>query len=64
MDKKARKREYKETLHPMGVYQIKNKQNNKVLIGSSKNLSAILNRFKTELKMGSCRNIDLQNEWE
>ena len=25
MDKKAKKREYKDTLHPMGVYQIKNK---------------------------------------
>jgi len=48
----------------MGVYQIKNQVNGKVLIGSSVNLPGILNRFKAELKMGSCRNIALQNEWK
>ena len=63
MDKKDKIREYKDTPRPMGVYQIKNKINGKVLIGSSNNLPAILNRFKAELKMGSCRNIALQDEW-
>ena len=48
----------------MGVFQIKNKVNGKVLIGSSKNLPAILNRYRAELKMGSCRNIVLQEEWK
>ena len=48
----------------MGVYQIKNIVNGKILIGSSVNLPGILNRFKAELKMGSCRNIALQNEWK
>lgn len=64
MDKKAIKREYKDTPRPMGVYMIKNKENGKVLVGSSKNVPAILNRFRAELKMGSCRNVDLQNEWK
>jgi len=64
VDKKTKIREFKDTLRPMGVYQIKNKLNGKVLIGSSNNLSAILNRFKAELKMGSCRNKTLQNEWK
>ena len=63
MDKKAKIRKYKNTPRPMGVFQIKNKQNGKVLIGSSNNLPAILNRFRSELKMGSCRNIVLQEEW-
>ena len=63
MDKKAKIREYKETTIPMGVYQITNKVNGKVLIGTSTNLPAILNRFRAELKMGSCRNIKLQEEW-
>lgn len=63
MDRKAKIREYKETSQPMGVYQIKNKTNGKVLIGSSKNLPAILNRFRAELKIGSCRNFVLQDEW-
>ena len=57
-------KEYKNTPRPMGIYQIKNKNNNKVLIGSSKNLPAILNRFRSELTMGSCRNSVLQEEWK
>jgi hypothetical protein len=64
MDRKAIIREYKDTPRPMGVFQIKNKVNGKLLIGSSNNLPAILNRFKAELKMGNCRNIDLQHEWK
>jgi hypothetical protein len=63
MDKKTIIREYKDTHRPMGVYLIKNKENGKVLVGSSNNLPAILNRFRAELKMGSCRNIALQDEW-
>ena len=64
MDKKAKIREYKDTPRPMGVFQIKNKVNGKVLIGSSPNLPGILNRFRAELKMGSCRNMALQEEWK
>lgn len=48
----------------MGIYQIKNKGNGKILIGASVNLPAILNRLKAELMMGSCRNIVLQEEWK
>ena len=43
MDKKTKIREYKETPRLMGLYQIKNKVNGKILIGSSVNLPAILN---------------------
>ena len=64
MDRKARIREYKDTPHPMGIYQIKNKVNGKILIGSSVNLPAIINRCKAELKIGSYRNIVLQQEWK
>jgi len=39
IDKKAKIREYKDIPRPMGVFQIKNKVNGKVLIGSSNNLS-------------------------
>ncbi len=63
MDKKAKIKEYKDTPRPMGIFQIKNKLNGKILIGSSNNLPAILNRFRAELKMGGCRNIELQDEW-
>jgi hypothetical protein len=64
MDRKEKIKEYKETLRPMGIYQIKNKANGKVLIGLSVNLPAILNRYKFELQMGSCRNQILQKEWK
>ena len=48
----------------MGLYQIKHNVNGKVLIGSSKNLPAILNRFRAQLKIRSCRNIAPQDEWK
>ncbi len=63
MNKKKLKSAYKQTLHPVGVYQISNLINNKVLIGASMNLEGILNRHKFELKMGSHKNIDLQKDW-
>jgi group I intron endonuclease len=64
MDKKAKIKEYKDTPLPMGIYQIINKVNGKMLIGSSVNLPAILNRCQAELKMGSHRNQVLQKEWK
>jgi hypothetical protein len=63
MDKKTEIRKYKDTAHLMGVFEIKNKLNGKILIGSSPNLKAIFNRFRAELNMGSCRNDLLQKDW-
>jgi hypothetical protein len=64
VDRKSIIREYKETPRRMGVFRITNLANGKIFIGSSSNLPAILNRFKSELKMGSCRNFGLQEEWK
>ena len=47
----------------MGVYQILNLTNEKLLVGSSFNLDGILNRHKFELKMGGHKNSDMQNDW-
>ncbi len=63
MDKKTKIKEYKNTARPMGIFEIKNKTNGKILIGSSANLKAILNRYRAELKLGSCRNKALQQDW-
>jgi group I intron endonuclease len=66
MEKQKRaeiKRNYKQTHRPMGVYQIKNLTNDKILVGSSLNLDSIKNRHFFELKMGSHRNETLQKEW-
>jgi len=63
MDKKALTREYKESRRPMGVYQIRNTANGKLLVGVSVDLPSILNRHRAELRMGGHRNRELQKDW-
>lgn len=62
-DRKQLKREYKQTHRAMGIYQIRNISNEKILLGSSLNLPGTLNRHKFELQMGGHRNKVLQAEW-
>src|SRR5262245_31616834 len=61
--KRELKREYKLNHSPMGVYQIRNIVNEKVLIGASLNLPGIFNRHKSQLKAGNHQNGSLQAEW-
>ena len=61
---KEMKEEYKLYKSPKGVYQIKNKKNGKILIGSSTDLKAIWNRQRTQLNFGSHPNQELQKEWK
>jgi len=61
--KRELKREYKLNHRPMGVYQIRNIVNDKVLIGASLNLPGIFNRHKIQLKMGNHPSVRLQAEW-
>ncbi|MBS1912244.1 MAG: GIY-YIG nuclease family protein [Bacteroidetes bacterium] len=63
MDRKALKREYMETPKPMGVYRIHNTVNGKSLVGTSVNLTAMLNRHEAQLKMGLHANAALQSDW-
>lgn len=63
MDKSAAKNEYKKTKRPMGVYRIRNTRNDKSYIGCGTDLPAKINRHKAELKFGSHRNRELQEEW-
>jgi hypothetical protein len=60
--KKELKMQYKETKTIAGVYQIKNTINNKVFIGSTKNLKT-LNGVKFTLETGTSYNKELQKEW-
>lgn len=57
------KREYKEKRKQMGVYRIANLANGKVLVGCSRNLDSLFNRFRFELKRGCHRNQELQYDW-
>jgi group I intron endonuclease len=60
---KQLKEEYQHKKFKMGVFQIRNTVNGKMLIGSSVNLDAIWNRHKVELKFNGHRNKMLQDEW-
>lgn len=66
MDQKQKqlKQEYKQTHPPMGIYQIRNLVNEKVLVASSLNLPGIFNRAKLQLEMGSHPSKSLQAEWK
>ena len=61
--KKELKEEYKQTHTPMGVFQIRNLVNGKVMVGIAHNLPGILNSAKLQLKAGSYSNKKLQAEW-
>jgi hypothetical protein len=61
--KRELKKDYKQNPPPMGVYQIRNTINGKVLVGVSLNLPGILNREKFALKMGGHFNRALQADW-
>lgn len=56
--------DYKRTKSQIGVFQIRNKINNKVFIESSVDLVAIWNRLRFQLNMGSHPNVALQKDWK
>jgi group I intron endonuclease len=61
--RKELNREYLERPKPAGVFQVKNIENGKVLLGSSLNLDGALNGHRFMLRTGSHRNKDLQEDW-
>jgi hypothetical protein len=63
IDKKELKKKYKQTLPPMGVYQIKNMVNGKILIGHTKNLTAKFNSYKFQLNANLHPNKKLQEDY-
>ncbi len=62
-DRKELIRQYKQKILPMGIFQIRNLVNGKILIGSSKNLQNFANRHKFQLKLGSHQNKVLQDDY-
>jgi hypothetical protein len=61
--KKELKREYLQNHTPMGIYQIRNTANAKILVGAALNLRGALNGSKVQLKAGNYSNKSLQSEW-
>lgn len=62
-DKRELKKQYKQTLPPMGVYRLENLANGKVLVGSSRNLKGKANSYKFQLKQGTHMNRELQKDF-
>lgn len=63
MNKKELKQSYKQTIRPMGIFQIRNLTNEKVFVSSSTNLEGIFNRHQFQLKLNGHPNKALQNDW-
>lgn len=47
----------------MGVFEIRSTVNGKILIEGSTNIPSKWNRYRTELRFGSHRNQQLQQDW-
>ncbi len=56
--------EYKKMKFRIGVFQIRNLANGKILVDSSKDLDAIWNRYRFQLDAGMYRNRALQEDWK
>jgi hypothetical protein len=63
MNKKEAIREYKMSHQPMGVFQIRNKVNEKVFIDSSTNIPGKINRHTFALNAGLHASKLLQADW-
>jgi hypothetical protein len=64
MDRKAKIREYKERLRPIGIFQVRNTANGKLLIGSATDVPAMLNRQQAQLRLGAHPNAPMQADWK
>jgi len=63
MNKKELIKQYKQTIQPMGIYQIKNLKNGKIFIGSAKDVRGRMNSNLFQLKNGSHVNKELQADF-
>jgi hypothetical protein len=64
-DRKAIKREYKESYRPAGVYQLRNTATGRTFVGSSPNLPAMFNRLRMQLDAGNYVMLpELQRDWK
>lgn len=64
LNRKEAIKQYKQTVQPMGIYQIKNLASGKILIDSSKNLNGSLNSCRFQLNLGTHVNKALQADYK
>lgn len=66
LDKQKKKElatNYTQTFRSMGVYQIRNTQNDKILVNSSMDLNGMRNRLEFCIQMNTNTFIELQKDW-
>jgi hypothetical protein len=63
VDRKELVRKYKEERRPIGIFQVRNKRDGKVFIGSTADLPAMLNRQQAQLRFGGHPVKRLQADW-
>lgn len=61
--KKENKNAYKQMKFRAGVFQIRNVKDNKLFLKTSTDLDRAFNSDLFQLKLGSHRNQELQNDW-
>lgn len=64
MDRKTLTRQYKETPRPMGVYVVRNTRDGRCFIGAARDLPALLNSNRAQLRLGVHSNRALQRDWD
>jgi len=61
--KRENRNAYKQMKFRVGIFQIKNLQNNKLFLKTSTDLDRAFNSDQFQLKLGSHKNTELQNDW-
>ena len=61
--KNKNKNAYKQMKFRAGIFQIKNLKNNKLFLKTSTDLDRAFNSDQFQLKLGSHKNKELQNDW-
>jgi hypothetical protein len=61
--RKTLKLAYRLAFPVMGVFAIRNLGNGRLFVDQSSNLTGALNRHRSELRFGTHRNRDLQQDW-
>lgn len=61
--KKQLKEDYKSLKPEMGVFQVRNLANGKILVSNALNIQAKFNRYEAQLKFEMHRNAELQRDW-
>lgn len=62
-DRKELIRQYKETPRTMGVAVVRHVASGKAFLFANLDINALVNRYRTQLRMGSHPNRQLQQDW-